>query len=405
MTGPTARLSRTPGARPPRGPARSDADDDPARPGSPEHVTQSSRGELVEKRPNDLLGMIARSLPRLSPGFPPRAVENLACPALELARCRPFRSCFAETVAAHPDRVALRWKAGDAFAEWTWPTTPNGSPGSRPRCATSASGAAIGSCSCCATGPSSTSPTRRSLLLGATPVSIYNSSAPEQVQYLVGHSEASVAIVEDIGFLERFLKVRSELPALRHVAIVDDPDAARAGRRAPVGRDARRGAARRSTPSSATRVPTTSSRSSTRRARPGPPKGVTLDHENMDWTMSSFREAAGVDPTGWRVVSYLPMAHVAERTVSHYMGVTAAYEVTTCPDPGLLVPYLVQNRPQFFFAVPRVWEKAHAALRAAVGPIPRRPSSSIKRSRSAGRCRRRRRAAKRCPTRTRICGR
>ena len=66
------------------------------------------------------------------------------------------------------------------------------------------------------------------------------------------------------------------------------------------------------------------------------------------------------------------MAHVAERTVSHYIGIASALEVTTCPDPGLLVPYLVQTRPQFFFAVPRVWEKAHAALRAAVGADPDR---------------------------------
>ena len=61
------------------------------------------------------------------------------------------------------------------------------------------------------------------LLLGATPISIYNSSEPEQVQYLAGHCDASVAIVEDIGYLERFLKVRSELPMLKHLAVIEDP--------------------------------------------------------------------------------------------------------------------------------------------------------------------------------------
>ena len=38
---------------------------------------------------------------------------------------------------------------------------------------------------------------------GATPFSIYNSSSPEQVEYLASHGEAKVAIVEDEGFLER----------------------------------------------------------------------------------------------------------------------------------------------------------------------------------------------------------
>src|SRR5215218_3061886 len=55
------------------------------------------------------------------------------------------------------------------------------------------------------------------LLLGATPISIYNSSSPEQIAYLAGHAGASVAIVEDSQFLERVLEVRNELPALRRL--------------------------------------------------------------------------------------------------------------------------------------------------------------------------------------------
>ena len=35
----------------------------------------------------------------------------------------------------------------------------------------------------------------------ATPVSIYNSSSPEEIQYLAEHAEAEIAILEDDGFL------------------------------------------------------------------------------------------------------------------------------------------------------------------------------------------------------------
>ena len=49
--------------------------------------------------------------------------------------------------------------------------------------------------------------------LRATPVSIYNSSSPEEIQYLVAPRRGRIAIVEDDGFLERMLKVRGELPA------------------------------------------------------------------------------------------------------------------------------------------------------------------------------------------------
>ena len=48
------------------------------------------------------------------------------------------------------------------------------------------------------------------LLLGATPISIYNSSAAEQIQYLAGHCGASVGIVEDV-FLDRFQEALAPL--------------------------------------------------------------------------------------------------------------------------------------------------------------------------------------------------
>ena len=62
------------------------------------------------------------------------------------------------------------------------------------------------------------------LLVRATPVSIYNTSAPEQIAYLAGHCEARVAIVDDVEFLARLLEVRGELPDLQHVVVVSDPE-------------------------------------------------------------------------------------------------------------------------------------------------------------------------------------
>ena len=53
--------------------------------------------------------------------------------------------------------------------------------------------------------------------LRATPVSIYNSSSPEEIQYLAEHAGAEIAIVEDAGFLERLLEGprRAARPASR----------------------------------------------------------------------------------------------------------------------------------------------------------------------------------------------
>ena len=208
------------------------------------------------------------------------------------------------------------------------------------------------------------------LLVGATPISIYNSSAPEQVEYLVGHCEAKVAVVEDIGFLERFLKVRSELPALRTIVLLEDPDGlapddvvpySQFTGSDPVSLDE---AVQIATPDDLATVIYTSGTT-------GPPKGVMLTHRNVVWTAQSLYHCFERDDTaGMRMVSYLPMAHIAERMTSHYQGALFGYEVTTCPEPSLLAVYLREVHPQVIFGVPRIWEKIHAGVTSALAADP-----------------------------------
>jgi long-chain acyl-CoA synthetase len=209
---------------------------------------------------------------------------------------------------------------------------------------------------------------------GATPISIYNSSSPEQVAYLAGHSQAKVAVVEDAGLLERFLKVREELPGLKALVLLQD-NGMRAGRDITLAAHLLAqseplnlaDAASLVTPDSLATVIYTSGTT-------GPPKGVMISHRNVMWTVESLRRAFGpdMDLIGKRLVSYLPMAHIAERTVSHYNLVTQGREVSCCPDAGMLVPYLKEVHPHILFGVPRVWEKIHAAVTASLAADPPR---------------------------------
>jgi len=206
------------------------------------------------------------------------------------------------------------------------------------------------------------------LLLGATPISIYNSSSPEQVAYLAGHAGASVAIVENSSFLERVLEVRADLPALRHLVTVEDfeaPDAESWSEllsAAPVALEA---AAAIAEPHDLATIIYTSGTT-------GPPKGVMLDHHNICWTVDSLREALGFAPDRSRIVSYLPMAHVAERITTHYAGIAFAYEVTTCADIRLLGAALAETKPQILFGVPRTFEKIHSTVQAVLAADPGR---------------------------------
>ena len=56
--------------------------------------------------------------------------------------------------------------------------------------------------------------------LGAVPFSIYQTSSPEQIQYVVSDAGAKVAIVET-AFLDVFNKAREELPEIETLIVID----------------------------------------------------------------------------------------------------------------------------------------------------------------------------------------
>ncbi|MBI2704622.1 MAG: long-chain fatty acid--CoA ligase [Actinobacteria bacterium] len=204
---------------------------------------------------------------------------------------------------------------------------------------------------------------------GATPVSIYNSSSPEQVEYLVNHSEAKLAVLESKTFLDRFLPVRDELTGLETIVMLKDAEQAPAGVLTLEhfenvdSVDLQHEQANCDPDQLATIIYTSGTT--------GPPKGVMLTHRNIAWTVESLRLCLPFDePAGKRVVSYLPMAHIAERATSHYAGAFFGYEVTCCPEVAKLSAFLGEVRPNLMFGVPRVWEKIHAGINAALAADP-----------------------------------
>ena len=107
----------------------------------------------------------------------------------------------------------------------------------------------------------------------------------------------------------------------------------------------------------------------------GTPKGVQLSHRNIMVSARASEQIVSFAP-GMRVISWLPAAHIAERMAHHYIPVIYAGTVTTCPNPREVVSFLPQVRPNWFFAVPRIWEKLKAGLEAMQAAQPeeaRRP--------------------------------
>jgi long-chain acyl-CoA synthetase len=96
-----------------------------------------------------------------------------------------------------------------------------------------------------------------------------------------------------------------------------------------------------------------------------------VTHRNVVWTTECVRRAVSA-PDNPRLVSYLPLAHIAERMSTHYMGIYLAGEVWYCPDVGLVLEYVTKARPTLFVAVPRVWEKFRARLQMRFAEDPKK---------------------------------
>jgi long-subunit acyl-CoA synthetase (AMP-forming) len=101
----------------------------------------------------------------------------------------------------------------------------------------------------------------------------------------------------------------------------------------------------------------------------GPPKGVELTHANVMAAARSFAEVIDF-AGGTAVVSYLPMAHVAERNASHYLPMALGFTTTCCPSPADVYDVAAAVRPSWLFGVPRIWEKLQARIEAGLGALP-----------------------------------
>ncbi|MBT8401934.1 MAG: long-chain fatty acid--CoA ligase [Rhodothermia bacterium] len=199
--------------------------------------------------------------------------------------------------------------------------------------------------------------------IGAVPLGIYSTCPHEQVAYVLRHSGATVVVVEDELQLEKVRAVRDRLPELRKVITMkaarrfDDvihwEELADLG----AGVDAEEPARRRAgvtTEDLATLVYTSGTT--------GTPKAVMLSHGNLLAATGMGLEALTEMRDDDAVLSYLPLAHVAERGISVLGPSAAGYCVYFCPRIELMPAALRTARPTIFLGVPRVWEKVYHVI-------------------------------------------
>jgi len=201
---------------------------------------------------------------------------------------------------------------------------------------------------------------------GGVPAGIYTTSTAEQCAYIADHCRATVAVLENREYLSRFEALRSRLPGLRSCVLMEG-DAEGEDRvyswqellKLGDGVDQLQ-LEERIEAQQASDLCTLIYTSGTT----GTPKAVMLSHENVLWVADKLRATYHLEETD-RVISYLPLSHIAEQVVSLITPITAGASSWFAESLENLGENLREIRPQVFFAVPRVWEKIQVRIQAA----------------------------------------
>ena len=188
---------------------------------------------------------------------------------------------------------------------------------------------------------------------GCVTVPIYETSSAEQVEWIVGNSEAVAVVCEDATLRGVYDEVADSLPSCKHAFVIEEggiqeiksagaelsDDEVMARSNAVTGDDL------------ATLVYTSGTT--------GRPKGVELTHHSFVWDAKQVEALAGeFFKAGERTLLFLPLAHIFARVIQVgcvRSGVKLGFS-TGIPQ---LLEELQLYKPTFLLSVPRVFEKVY----------------------------------------------
>jgi long-chain acyl-CoA synthetase len=203
------------------------------------------------------------------------------------------------------------------------------------------------------------------MMVGAVPAGIYWTSSASEVEYILNHSRSPLLLVDSDERYRTVAALRDKLPHLKQIVRMkgarSDGDSALTWEAFMALGDPRfQTAVERRLHELQPQDPGTTIYTS---GTTGPSKAVVLSHANLAWSAQALRQSLNASERD-RVISYLPLAHVAEQMISVHAPTMGGYPIYFARSLDELSEHLKEVRPTIFFGVPRVWEKMHAGIQA-----------------------------------------
>lgn len=214
---------------------------------------------------------------------------------------------------------------------------------------------------------------------GAVPSTLYKQLKYSQIEYVANLMEAKIAIVGDKELFEEVNKAKKDCPKLKAIVLINDYENYKDLDYVYSYHELiNKGSEINSNDSSklehaiSTITPDTLACLIFTSGTTGKPKGVMISHKNVLWTIESLFGQMIPAKKFPRIVSYLPMAHIAARAGDHYQAIYRVGQIFPVPVLEDMKDALPTIKPSVFLAVPRVWEKFKAGLQVRIDENPKK---------------------------------
>jgi long-subunit acyl-CoA synthetase (AMP-forming) len=197
------------------------------------------------------------------------------------------------------------------------------------------------------------------------PAPLYPTLLPEQMEYIVGNANSKIVICDDQIQLDKYLSIAGQDSPIDHIITMTELSCSDA-RVISLAELMIRGEEHDDAeldsrlcnvqPEDVALLIYTSGTT-------GLPKGAMITHEGIDAVSKGIGELFGDATNSPRIVSYLPLCHVAEQAMTNFAGISFRSQIFFCRDLADVRDHLLVARPTIFLGVPRVWEKFESALR------------------------------------------